>query len=373
MERSEQPKLEKPITGTGGEFLEKRKELRLPAIEVKNKVISLNPAFEGTLPFKIEQGKPLPFAYFFTPTPSQSPEEKIHHVSVMPERGYKEVPGRGRSGLIGSVVFEDQQGRRYRDLGIKGIGVFNLSFDTGSAEVARVIEQGPHEALGLVNYPHAIRDWDYAEDFLRSGIRTYRIVAIASLEEIVDENGQKISVFEAKRLKIIPEGMNPVIEVRAFGTTERIDYLASGGQDRERMALDDAKALVAQELGKDPQKFSWEEYTEWFVKTLGQQVAKIRNLGLHNGYLTSHNITLDCRIVDLDSVASVRDKIEDYRRFGVIHSKEWFYKGDLSMARGSLQDLISSLQRLGLLQSLNSSSFIELFNSEYQEELVRRE
>ena len=60
--------------------------------------------------------------------------------------------------------------------------------------------------------------------------------------------------------------------------------------------------MVAQELGRDPNEFNEWEYLRWFSRTLAENVARMHKAGFIHGYLTGHNITLDCRIVDLDSV-----------------------------------------------------------------------
>lgn len=91
-------------TGTGEQFLEKRKELRLPAVEVKNTVIWVNPAFREA-PFKLKQGTQSPLGIFFTPRPEAYSDEEIRNSFVMPEDDI------GRSGLLGEVVFRDREGR----------------------------------------------------------------------------------------------------------------------------------------------------------------------------------------------------------------------------------------------------------------------
>ena len=139
-----------------------------------------------------------------------------------------------------------------------------------------------------------------SEFFIKQGLRTHRALAIIRLDEIVVENGEKISVSKARKFGYIKYTTEPVIEVRAFGTKARI------ADAKDQVLSEDAKHIVAQELGKDPYNFSKEDYVQWFAQTLGKQVAIIHNAGFIHGYLTDHNITLDCRIVDLDSVKKIK-------------------------------------------------------------------
>ena len=48
-----------------------------------------------------------------------------------------------------------------------------------------------------------------------------------------------------------------------------------------------------------------EDYLEWFAETLGRQMAIIHSAGSYHNYLTPHNITLDCRVVDFDSIHEI--------------------------------------------------------------------
>ena len=59
--------------------------------------------------------------------------------------------------------------------------------------------------------------------------------------------------------------------------------------------------MVSQELGYK-RTITDKEYFEWFAKTLGENVGIMHRNGWTHRYLSSHNVTLDCRIVDLDSV-----------------------------------------------------------------------
>jgi hypothetical protein len=219
----------------------------------------------------------------------------------------------GRTAFAGQVVFRDRDGNFYRDLDVKGIGYIGSSYSGDRLKAGAVERPGPMgepgTAHGIATRSHITNDRNFSEMFLRVGIRTYRYIAITELGEIVDEGGRKISIQEAINRGIIDEETQPVIALRAWGTRMRIEDLRDTSDCEKN--IEDARILVAQELGKKPSEFTQEEYLKWFVSTLGEQVAKMHRRGWRHKYLTEHNITLDCRIVDLDSVEDIHKDAEN--------------------------------------------------------------
>ena len=281
------------ITGLGeiGHFdLEK-----LPAIEVKNEVVWVNGNVE--MPFKFEEDKSSKMGVFLTPEPNE--QEPIFHVKVMDNHF--------RSALLGKVIFRDKEGNLYRDVDIKGMGPISPPSSDDPLLMVESIEAGSARNIAKGKTPWGFLDWGFAETdrdmselFIKKGLRTHRALAIIRLDEIIAKNGEKISVSKARKLGYIKYTKEPVIEVRAFGTKARI------ADAENQFLLEDAKRMVAKELGKDSNNFSNKDYIQWFAQTLGKQVAIIHNAGFIHGYLTDHNITLDCRIVDLDSVKKIK-------------------------------------------------------------------
>lgn len=278
------------ITGLGnieGAGLEKK----LPVIEVKNEVVWVNNDVE--MPFRFEEGKQSKIGVFLT-----APNE------LEPDFYVKVMDNHFRSALLGKVIFRDKEGNLYRDVDIKGMGAINP--ESGNLET-EIIEKDAAKKFGRGKTPWGFLDWGYAETdrdmsefFVNQGLRTHRALAIIRLDEIVVEEGEKISVSKARKLGYIKYTTEPVIEVRAFGTKARIADIGN------KVLIEDAKHMVAQELGEDLKNFSDEKYLKWFAQTLGKQVAIIHNAGFIHEYLTEHNIALDCRIVDLDSVKKVK-------------------------------------------------------------------
>lgn len=321
---------------------------KLPAIEVKNEVVWVNDDVE--MPFKFEEGKPTKIGVFLT-TPNE----------LEPAMYLRVLDNHFRSAILGKVVFRDKEGNLYRDVDIKGMGPISKS-DSGNLEV-EFIERGLAKKHGRGKTPWGFLDWGYAETdrdmsefFIKKGLRTHRVLAIDRLDEIVVGEREKISVSKARKLGYIKYTTEPVIEVRAFGTKARIADV------KNQSLLEDAKHMVAQELGKDPKDFSGEKYLKWFAQTLGKQVAIIHNAGFIHGYLTDHNVTLDCRVVDLDSVKEI--KIDDW-----FDNKE--IRKDLRDAIWSIKDLCRKNENLAASNSSElASDFFD--NYIYNSNLVTR-
>lgn len=274
-------------TGTGRESEPKE---TLPVIEVDNEVIWVNENFEE-IPLKLKEGEPTKLGLFLTPKPKEG--EKTVDLKVSEEHG--------RSALLGRAIFKDKQERLYRDIDLKGMGrVAGIEAKVGDLWGGR----------GIFDLEDALNNKNMAEKFLKAGIRTERYLALIKLKEIIDKNGQKTSIKEAKKRRLIPSEEQPVIALRAFGTKFRVSDI-----NKER--LEDARQLVAQELNIKKEKFSWEDYLKWFAKTAGRNLGLMhKNEWLHE-YLTVHNVTLDCRVVDLDEVHSFHKMKEEDKREGM--------------------------------------------------------
>lgn len=341
--------------GAGREFFDKRKEIELPVAEIKNFVSWVNPAFKE-VPFKLIEGQPTKLGLFFT---AGNSEKKL---SIAPEHRT------GRSGMVDPVIFRDAEGRLYRDVDLKGIGAFRrhestneYSDDTFMVAPPEILSDNQYAnrdtyEIGIVNRGYAINDRERAEELLRNNIRTYRIIAFIDLEEIIDKEGNKVSIEEAKNQKLMRKDTKPIIEVRAFTTRERVDYVSMRSKlnkERKRFALEDARLLVAQELGKELVAFPIAEYIEWFSETLGIQLARLRKLGLCHGYLHSQNITLDCKIVDLDSLHENQEENE--------------FLHDFNSAWQTLNELFPADQNID-----DAYHYLDLFKKSYENELSKK-
>ena len=109
-------------------------------------------------------------------------------------------------------------------------------------------------------------------------------------------------------------------------------------------------------------------YLFWFAETLGKNVGLLHAHHYSHNYLSPHNITLDARIVDLDSVvsfarASEEEKMEvkndDYNdaRISLETLMGWTSGGDGNKDVHSLED---------------RSQILETFKTHYREALHSR-
>lgn len=282
--------------------------------QVKNEVVKVNPDVQ--FPLNIEEGKPTPAGLFAERTFTKKAKPGEIPLEVLPRQL--------RSTLLARAIFRDNQGNLYRDIDLKGMGFFSQNSEFFLASYKPIVsrpgkEPGSGGRYGLLDKETAFYDYENGEDLSQIGVRVARTVAIIELQELIVDS-EKISIGEARKRGIIDKRFQPVIQVRAFGTRARIGDLLKLGdvEDTKQrglpelaaelekykavsdLLLKDAKKIVAQELGKE--LITDEEYLEWFAKTLGKNAAVIHKNGWVHGALHNQNITLDCRIVDFDTV-----------------------------------------------------------------------
>lgn len=250
------------------------------AIPVKNKVLWANKDFSHVFPMK--EGKRSEFGMMLTTNRGAQDGREVYSMQT-----------HNRSALLMRGAFKDAQGRIYRDVDLKGTGYIDA---TDAYAVVRRTNaySGSQSSYGICDWGYAERDRRKTEYFLEKGMRTHRTVAIIALKEIVDI-GERVPLKKAFEKQLIRSDEEPVIQVRAYGTKARI--VNAGNMNG--LFLEDAIELVGQELRK---KMTTKEYMQWFAETLGTQVGILHSAGNSHRYLTDHNITLDCRITDLDSV-----------------------------------------------------------------------
>ncbi|MDO8536658.1 MAG: hypothetical protein Q7R94_00215 [bacterium] len=319
--------------------LEAAKET-LPAIEVKNHVLWVNPDFPE-LPFNIEEGESTKLGMFLTRKPK---DEKLYRLERTGTR-------HGRSVLVVRAVFEDKEGRLYRDVDSKGSG------PTGGNWGNWIEPMEKKESAGILNLAAAYYDKDISEEFYKEGIRAHRVIAIIGLDEIIDREGNKISVKEARESGLIAESSSPVIEIRAFGTKARFEDTHVFPHDKnEELLLDDARMLVAQELGLRPEEFTKLDYIKWLAATIGKNIGLMHKNYWHHGFfLSGHNTTLDGRFVDFDSVEKLnpKDKLTEEKLLD-----------DAWALQKALVDLIIHIG--AEFYRTNKQTLLEIFNKEYE-------
>jgi len=280
------------------EDLERQKET-LPGTIVKNETIWVNDEINE---FDLEKGKPARLGTFLNPR-DDDPD------SVPLEVRY----GHHRSGIITRRIFHDDK-QWYRDVRLKGIGFMTMDKENYSTKsiVKPIYRMRAGYLGGILKYKSAKWSAEWDEGFYEAGIRTDRVMAIIRLLEYIDENGDKQPIDELKKKFIVHRDFDPVVEVDAFGTITRINEVIKD-KDEAQLLLDDARILVAEELGIKPDQFSFHDYLLWFAQNLGRNISLMHKNGWIHQNLTmenSHhiNITLDCRIVDKDTVYDVYEK-----------------------------------------------------------------
>lgn len=159
---------------------------------------------------------------------------------------------------------------------------------------------------GLLNKDEAFAAYDKNEEALSQGIRVGgRIMGIIELDEIINQ-GNTLTIDEARKQGLIKNDFIPVVEARAFTIRERIadiniydPYTGHLGNPEYRLKyVDKAKDQIAKELGVP--EISDEAYIEWFCETLGNNLRMAQENGW-SSVINEHNITLDCQFVDLAS------------------------------------------------------------------------
>ena len=310
---------------------------------VKNEVLEVNPAFQRTLPLALEEGRPSPLGLFieaaFERKLEQLPKEK---------QALEFWPQHHRSIILGRVIFKDNDGHIYRDIDLKGIGRHPLSrFGSGLGE-----KMAGSGRIGLLEEDMAEFDYQMTEEFLMAGIRTCRIIGIIKLKEIISM-GRKLSLREAEETGIIDKDFHPVVEVRAYATKFRIDdILAEVSIKNQNAMIEDAQKIISREFGIKEFESNY-DYLKWFAETLGRNVGLIHKNGWLHDYLTGHNITLDCRIIDLDSLSRLTNEEERLSEVRIAMSA-------FSLLFKELKELKFSEDRGGGMEYLE-----ELFNENY--------
>jgi len=301
----------------------------LPAIEVANEVIWVNPNFPE-MPFNLEKGKKTSLGLFLTPKPQG-------------KRFFLEVSSlHRRSALLGHFFFEDKQGHLYRDIDLKGVGHIEF-FEESKPTVEEIVFRNLKESYGILDYQEAVKVVKITEEVSQFGIRTERYISLIALKEIIDKDGNKISIEEAKKREMIDKTIRPVLAIRAFGIKNRIEEASKFEK------VEDARRLVSQELGLNEKEFTLDNYLKWFAQTLGENLGKLhKNNWVHRG-LSSHNITLDCRLVDFDTA-------EKFNFLSLDKIKNDWEAAKKALKR--LQELIG-VQKFSLLEEKFNQAYIK--------------
>lgn len=300
----------------GNPELAKKANTEIGAELVKNRVIYLNDKWyksKTAPPLGLELGKQTTLGKFLTN--EKGLLRKVFDKVTGKKVGTSEVSlqDKTRSGIAARIIFKDEFGNFYRDIDLKGSGLAVKDYLTHTMRQSQ--PKFEHEEFdhgknwGLQTNMEATIDSQRAEMLIENGIRSDRTIAIISISEIIDKNGKKIPIEEAVFKKIInlPEGMKPVIQVRAYGLKTRIGQFTKDNEVN-RGLIEDARVFVAVELGKSKEDFSLNDYVHWLNKTVAINLARLHKLGYVHTNLSPEmpNMTLDARFTDHDTLEEVK-------------------------------------------------------------------
>lgn len=300
----------------------------IPAIGVANRVLWVNPEIE--LPFNITVNQHSELGVFV-----------INHGSgIKPSLllGFDNI--NHRAGFLEEIVIAD--GRYiYHDADLKGIGYVTNPVEKDTLRVYRPRIRGKEDTWGTWRSDKAEKEIKITEFLIGKGVRTYRITALLELEEIAFPNGEIISIEEAKNRRVINANETPVLGLRVYRNKDRIRHL----ERNPIVVLNRAKAFVEQEL---KQRLAWEEYLFWFAQTLGENLRGIHKNGYWHGWVSSHNVTLACEIIDF-GFGEGSKKLLDLPYSETQQNTE----RDVSQARDTLNIFFLQFIKTGLISASN--------------------
>lgn len=205
-----------------------------------------------------------------------------------------------RSAALPAGVFYDESGKPYSCVNIKGAG--NVRRNHNGDWYLDNVSPGNGPSLtgpwGYALEPYANNDLRMSERFYALGIHSHRVIAHLR-PEYVYYRGTFLRPAEFARR--FSQGRLPLIQLRAFTVPTRLEDLHHHlPHDHAAALLSEAWAMIRLRTGNDLKRH--DKYLTYFARTLARQVATMHAAGYVHKYLTTHNITLDAAIVDLDSV-----------------------------------------------------------------------
>lgn len=315
-----------------------RSEAYFFSIPVKNFVTHINPEFRDSM--GLVEGQSSDLVRLFTNTDESG-------VLLGAEKGHNRV------GNINNTFVTDAKGLRWEDLDIKAPGLVEVTHGSSGEELKifpwqRFKETAVSEAKiwGGNDYRSARRSFEYQQILADLGVRTYKSLFVTKLAEWFYK-GKKVPIGDIPVVSkdapvtmdsdALPAGYELAAEVRACRTKTRMEAIiqlrapTANNKVKIRREVDRARALLYEEFeGSDvgPRTDSIEDYLDWFVESHGRNLGLMHGAGLTHGYMHPGNITLDCRILDLDSMgtfeeAHAGDNERSQRDYGISVSAEY--------------------------------------------------
>lgn len=250
-----------------------------------NQVVWINPLFRGHLPLALlKSGRrrtDSPLGVF------SQPDSKGLKLVQFANKGSPDLCTSSRSAFVASpIVFSDNRGNKYHWLNLKGCGRADLAREGRGIQLYLPGVHVPEYGIFETAYArHARRA---SQELLKAGVRIVPDLAHIRLHEH--------RAYESREMTSFP--IDATLVVRAFGCRGRVVDI-----DNRRL-LQEAIKVVRKENGYN---MSRNDYAEWFAETLADSLATMHSHGWIHGFLTDHNITLDARLNDFDSMSGIGD------------------------------------------------------------------
>lgn len=270
-------------------------------------------------------------------------------------------PDNRRTGVVTSSSGIIMDGIPLNYLDEKGMGQLNEDWATSSPIRYQSIRVYPMFA-GLLNgkpttwggadLEYTVHDAQSCDALASDGIRIIPTVAIVKIDKIPNQNGEYLSIDEAKKQGLVAQNSTPAIQFRAYVTPFRPKEFIFTENSRlpekelQRRRLMMLEALTDMSVDKsipiDPLNLveSLPTYLIWFAQTFGQAIARLHNAKkVHNWLHELHNITLDVRIVDSDGLETNVTERDIYQERGTLFT-------DFAKSRCELWKFYESIKSL---------------------------
>jgi len=287
-----------------------RSEAQFLTVPVSNEVTDINPEFQKQLDIDVGQSSGLVRLW--------SGEEE-RGILLGAETRHNRVAN------IDNTFVIDSHGLRWEDIDIKSPGLTEIGVGDNELQLfpwERMPETEFVEARiwGGNELTSARRAFRYQQILEHLGVRTYKSLFVTKLNEWM-YHGKKVPISqipvvprdaEAKGHEDgIPDGFSLAAEVRACRTKTRMqaiserEVLTEGNRVYIQKEIDRARVLVAEERGLA--NVSVPDYIDWFIDSYGRNLGLMHAAGLVHSFMHPGNITLDCRILDLDSMQKLEE------------------------------------------------------------------
>ena len=338
----------------------------MSAVSVKNTVIYVNRDL-NTPSLKFDVGKPVDLACQVAMGERKNKPDRIIWVR----------PGHERSAIItANAQITDGDSTTYNYLDEKGIG--NLEYIERTRKnqyhgYMKPVKSYPDRGYQDKTWGAATKTWiekdlEMGNKLKKLNVRIVPLVAVAKIEEVVDPNGKIITIDEAKNSGYMAKETEPVVIFRAWITPYRLADVAYNPEieidysekDLERRrALQDMKNDTSIPADVRSSILDIMSYLSWLAGSIGGDLGKMHAHKMTHGSLRAlHNITLDGRFVDLDSMVenSDQEKIDDERNV-LFNKTEPFFKDFLSGVQKLFGLQVDPNELLKIAETAYSRSF----------------